>query len=233
MNKNFYEETIEKINDLIKDNQIKEALKIIQDELSMPYIPKKYELIFKKLLNELEMKDKLKKRKYYSRDEIIDIFANFEQYEENFLLEISTYFEEQNWKGYEKIIDKIFQLPNLNKNIKIIIYNALTSQEINYDFIINGFKINPIKNKTIFETNFAIKNMVDLEEHNFKNPSLYDICKEIFFIYLIEEFPNSLFFKYQNINNEIINIANVMLGIRKISELNEKETKIYNIINKK
>ena len=199
----------------------------------MPYIPKKYELIFKKLLNELEMKDKLKKRKYYSRDEIIDIFANFEQYEENFLLEISTYFEEQNWKGYEKIIDKIFQLPNLNKNIKIIIYNALTSQEINYDFIINGFKINPIKNKTIFETNFAIKNMVDLEEHNFKNPSLYDICKEIFFIYLIEEFPNSLFFKYQNINNEIINIANVMLGIKKISELNEKETKIYNIINKK
>lgn len=149
MNKNFYEETIEKINNLIKDNQIKEALKIIQDELSMPYIPKKYELIFKKLLNELEMKDKLKKRKYYSRDEIIDIFANFEQYEENFLLEISTYFEEQNWKGYEKIIDKIFQLPNLNKNIKIIIYNALTSQEINYDFIINGFKINPIKNKII------------------------------------------------------------------------------------
>lgn len=233
MNKNFYEEIIEKINNLIKNNQIEEALRIIQDELSMPYVPKQYEQVFKKLLIELESKRTTKTRKYYSRDEIIDIFANYEQYKEDFLLEISTYFEEQNWKGYEKIINKIFQLPNLNKNIKIIIYNALTIQEINYDFIINGVKVNPSKNKTIFETNFAIKNMVDLEEYNFKNPSLYDLCKEIFFIYLIEEFPNSMFFHYQNINNEIINIANVMLGIKKISELNEKEIKIYNIINKK
>lgn len=75
--------------------------------------------------------------------------------------------------------------------------------------------------------------MVDLEEYNFKNPSLYDLCKEIFFIYLIEEFPNSLFFKYENINEEIINIANAMLGINQLNKLNEKEIKIYNIINKK
>lgn len=232
MNKNFYEEIIEKINKLIKEDQFDLALNIIKEELSMPYVPKKYENILKSLLDELQTKNENKKRKYYSRDEIIDIFVNYDQYKENFLLEISSYFDEQNWIGYEKVIDEIFQLP-INKNIKIIIYNALTTQKINYDFTIDKTKINPYKHKTIFETNFAIKNMVDLEERNFKNPSLYDLCKEIFFIYLIEEFPNSLFFHYQNINNEIINIANVMLGIKKISELNEKEIKIYNIINKK
>ena len=61
-------------------NFINKALNIIKEELSMPYVPKKYENILKSLLDELQTKNENKKRKYYSRDEIIDIFVNYDQF---------------------------------------------------------------------------------------------------------------------------------------------------------
>lgn len=46
---NYYDEIIEKIETLISQGQYLEAKVILNEELSMPYIEKKYEDIFRSL----------------------------------------------------------------------------------------------------------------------------------------------------------------------------------------
>lgn len=104
---------------------------------------------------------------------------------------------------------------------------------MSYDFKIANYVINPIKNKTMFETQFALKNLVDLSSKKMDDPSIFDVCEKIFFLYLMNRFPESMFFEYKDITNEIINIANVMLGIKKSNELSTEEKIIFDHINAK
>ena len=39
---NYYDETLNKIKDLIKDNKNKDAISIIEEELRAPYLPKEF-----------------------------------------------------------------------------------------------------------------------------------------------------------------------------------------------
>ena len=56
--KNFYEEKIKEISNLVTNNQLVDALRVLTEELKMPYIPKIYEEEFNKLA--LEITSKLK-----------------------------------------------------------------------------------------------------------------------------------------------------------------------------
>ena len=56
MDKNFYEEKLENISKLMNDNDFAEARRLIEEELKMPYIPKKYEGRFIELLNDIKLK---------------------------------------------------------------------------------------------------------------------------------------------------------------------------------
>lgn len=230
--KNYYEELIEKLENLIKDNKNTEVLKILNEELSLPYVPKEYEEKFHQLLLEV-LPEKQTKKSFFSRDELITLINEHKKYDVSFLLDISNGFNEYNWIGYEKQIQDIFDLKNLDNKIKCSIYNSLVIQNIDYDFLINNIKLNPFKNKTIFETNFAIKNLMNLDKKDLKDKTINSICEKIFFIYLMNEFPKCMNFEYKDISGELISIAEVMIGNRNIEELNESEKKLYLDINKK
>lgn len=231
MRKNYYDELIKKIKDLIEIKKNNEALNLINEELSMPYVPKIYEQKLYDLLSIVNPEKANEKKIYFSRDELLIMFENYKDFDNDFLLNISSYFEEFNWKGHEDKIEKILINKNIDNKIKSIIYNNLALQNIDYDFKVENYKINPHKNKTIFETDFAFRNFFNLENEDFKNPSIKSISKKIFVIYLMNTFPDSLFFDFENINKEIINISKFMIGENKI--LNSKEKKIYEKINNK
>ncbi|MBD5422902.1 MAG: hypothetical protein HDR43_00135 [Mycoplasma sp.] len=231
--KNYYDELIEKIENFIKNNNKIGALKLIKEELSLPYVPKKYEEKLYVFLEQLEIKNESKKTSYFSRDELIQIIKEYKKHNIDFLLDISSKFDENNWIGYEKEINEIFNYDDLDKKVKSIIYNTLVLQNINYDFTIDKLIINPVKNKTIFETEFALQNLTNLSKQKYEDPSIFSISQKIFFIYLMNCFPNCLFFEFKDITKEIINISNVMLGIKDKKDLTKEETEIFTIINNK
>lgn len=234
MSKNYYELLIEEIESLINQNKEEEALKKIDEELNLPYVPKIYEEKLQKYLNNLSLskKDKNTKKVYFSREELLTIMSEYKKHDINFLIDICNEFEQYNWVNYEKEIESIFNT-NIDNKVKSIIYNTLVVQNLNHDFKIKNITINPIINKTIFETQFAIQNLLKLSHKQFDDPSIFDICEKIFFIYLMNKFPESLFLEYIDITNELISIANVMLGIKKIEDLNQKEISMYQAINGK
>lgn len=231
MKKNYYEEVIEKIDSLIKENKKEQALSIIKEELSIPYIPRIYEEKFKFFLEILETKRE-KNNGYFSKDELITIMFEFSKYSIDFILSVASSFDMYNWNSYENEIEKILNFDNLNSKAKSIIYNNLVIQNINYNFFIKkeNVYINPLKNKTTFETIFCLKNMELIKSKIINNPSLSNICEKVFFIYILSIFPNSFFMKFKDISNEIIKISEVMIGEKKIEELNEFEVEIYNVI---
>lgn len=226
---NYYDELIKKIEQLLKENKVSEALSLIKEELSLPYVPKQYETKLNDLLSKLEPKKESKKT-LFSRDELISIINEYKNHDINFILEISYGFEQYNWNGYEKEIEKIFNFDGLDKKVKCIIYNSLVVQNLSYDFKINQLVLNPTKTKTPFESDFAIRNLVLLSKKDFDDPSLLNICEKIFFIYIMNLFPDSVFFEFKDITNEIANIAKVMLGINKKEDLSTEEINIFNII---
>lgn len=227
---NYYDDLINKIEELIKKDKKHEALNIIKEELNLPYVPKLYE---DKLNNYLAQLDEKKEKKpfMFSREELITIMNESKKHDVNFLLDVSSGFEQYNWNGFEKEIEVILNDKNLDNKVKSIIYNNLVVQGLSYDFKIGKYVINPTKNKTMFETHFALKNLVDLSHKQFDDPSIFDICEKIFFIYVMNCFPESMFFEYKNITNELISIANVMIGTKDVKTLTKEEQELYKIIN--
>lgn len=235
MSKNYYEELIEKIEELISKKENQEALKLIKDELSLPYIPKIYEdkiYHYYNLLNN-EDEQETKKNNYFSRDEILSMLNNFKNYDLDFLISITSLFDQYNWKGFEDQIETIFNFNDLDNKIKSLIYNCLVTHEINYDFQINSFKINPFKNKTIFETEYSLKNIYKIKKTKVDNPSITEISQKIFFLYLMNLFPKSLFFVYEDVSSIFIKIANIMIGNLDQNSLNKEEKQIFKTINGK
>ncbi len=228
---NYYDELIQKIEKLIEENKLKEALILIEDELKMPYIPKIYEdkiiNLYEKLNPNIDSKIK---QTYFSKEEIIEMILDYEKYDVQFLIDLCSNLDVYNWNNNTDDLQNIFNFKNLDNKIKSIIYNTLATQGIDYNFNIKNQIINPSKNKTIFETDFSIKNLISLSKKNIENPGIIEVAQKIFFIYLMNQFPKSLFFEYKDISNEFINISEVMLGIKSNNDLTLEEQKIYKII---
>ena len=127
----------------------------------------------------------------------------------------------------------ILNFNDLDNKIKSLIYNCLVTHEINYDFQINSFKINPFKNKTIFETEYSLKNIYKIKKTKVDNPSITEISQKIFFLYLMNLFPKSLFFVYEDVSSIFIKIANIMIGNLDQNSLNKEEKQIFKTINGK
>ena len=89
MAQNYYDELMEKIEQLISQNQLDEANKLIEIELALPYVANVYE---QKLINiQKQIKPETKTTKaFFSKDEIIDIFLKHQNEHSNqFLLEVA------------------------------------------------------------------------------------------------------------------------------------------------
>ena len=134
MAKNYYDEIIEKIELLINEQKNDQALKILNEELSISYVPREYEEKLIKLKNKIEPEKEQKRKSLFSREELLTIVNEYEKHDINFLVDICNGFEEYNWNGFEKELEKIFNLKNLDSKIKSVIYNNLVVQNMNYEF---------------------------------------------------------------------------------------------------
>lgn len=230
MAQNYYDELMEKIEQLISQNQLDEANKLIEIELALPYVPNVYE---QKLINiQKQIKPETKTTKaFFSKDEIIDIFLKHQNEHSNqFLLEVAQMIINYQWLDYVQEIQQIFNQKQLANNLKATIYNCLSLQNLNYNFQIDQVQLNPFINKTVFETDFAVANFEELENINLSEPNLISIAKQLLIIYLLNLFPKSMNLESKMIANDLIVIARLMLGELEIKQLNQNQIHIYQII---
>ena len=230
MAQNYYDELMEKIEQLISQNQLEEANKLIEIELALPYVPNVYEQKLIAIQKQIKPEAKTTKA-IFSKDEIIDIFLkHHHEHSNQFLLEVAQMIINYQWLDYVQEIQQIFNQKQLANNLKATIYNCLSLQNLNYDFQIDQVQLNPFINKTVFETDFAVANFEELENINLSEPNLISIAKQLLIIYLLNLFPKSMNLESKMIANDLIVIARLMLGELEIKELNQNQIHIYQII---
>ncbi|MDK2819582.1 MAG: hypothetical protein KFW07_01970 [Mycoplasmataceae bacterium] len=226
--KNYYEEIIQEIKK-IKNEDPEQAVLLLKKELSMPYIPSKYLSEMETLFKEYSI-DFDAKKITMSREEVLEIImaGQINGKQSLALTQVAQY----NWVGFEEKIQTIFDSEKVAKNAKTIFVECLISQKLNYDFKIEEKIINLSKIKSIFDSEYCIKNILGIEKKQIDDQIVKRIAMESFLIYISVIFPKNLNLKYEDNVEEMILVAQALLGDTKILKNNKLATEIFETISK-
>ncbi|WP_342252445.1 DUF3196 family protein [Spiroplasma endosymbiont of Amphibalanus improvisus] len=217
-NINHYEETLEKIKKQIKDQNIEIANKILDEELSMPYIPEDYEIKFVNLKKEILIS---MGKKYASEHIIIapeqweNILLNSNDPQSEIM--IINQLVESNIRKHLELCKKYFLLEDSEIN-KIELLKALNDQKIDETFEISWYKkkrkINPVEidwkhwNQLYDQINTAITGFLEIDE-----PSLIPYSEIILKDYIFNNIFEEQFIEK---SKEEKNIALIVIYLTKI-----------------
>lgn len=184
---NYYDETLLKIEELLKDNKKDEAIHIIDEELKQAYIPKD----FNEKLLEYKKELKTTSRKELSDEELIEYLkGNNEQQ-----LFAVAYLDKKNLRDYIDVCEDYLTSDGYI-NAKVLLVDSLVRQEINEEIKMNkeGLEITfipkyvwPIEISEGFES--GIKYLI---EYYLKEPSKLEIAKSLLYKEAILELPINL-----------------------------------------
>lgn len=225
--KNYYDVIVEKIKTMMKKDP-KKALFLVEKELDAPYIPKDYEAIFKEMLLEaIQNYENNRKLVKFSPYECLDILkSNNKRLKPIALAELRSY----NLKPFLIEIGNLFLQNDLEIQIKASIYEFLCEQDVNYDFLCEGIKINPYENKSLVNNSFYKLNREQIEQKTFKDISIKNIAFEVLNSYCATVFPQAIFLGKEDYSQEFILIAKKLLGITIDDEKTPLYDKIYDTI---
>ena len=190
----FYDVMIIYLYSLIKSNNKEKALKLVKEELAMPYIPALYEDRFKDIYRELSYKEKEPKEFVLSRDKIREILETNE--DKNVLILAIVEMCKLNIRDFLDSIQVFFKR-NLRNIFKVMIIDALRSQGVNYVFkLINDGKemeINPTTSENILESeDYSVLKKILETNIGKKDPNLVSLASENLMLYLSEIYPNNI-----------------------------------------
>ena len=182
---NYYQEKLIKIKNLIKNDK-KRALFLINEELSMPYIPEKYEIEFLSLAEKLEfdLKDNKKVTKL-SKDEIIEYLFSDDK------MKVAKSIDALRSINIRILLNDIEKWIFLNPQKSLeqaIIYEILVEQEINKTISFGNIRINPVKDGLIMdqrEIKVSFRTILDSNE----SPQIQEAAIEELKFYILKTFP--------------------------------------------
>lgn len=234
---NYYQEKEKEINLLISKKEYGQALKIIEEELNVSYIPNLFEkklINFKSLINSKE-KPNLNYKKLDFND-VLKIINN-PKLKLEIKYDMLSILTEFNLRKYLDDINKIFLNEKINNILKFKILNELKKQDINSSFILLiNFKKKVVDlNKFIeisYNKNFA-KDSRKIEEFLFDDPITLDfalILLEKFYLYnsIINNKLSDIWLETLYIVSKSLNYDNL---INKLITLIENEETFYKKIN--
>lgn len=224
--KNYYDEIIEQILEISKEDK-ERAVLILKKELAMPYIPEEYEKKMNSLLKKLNIKTK--KEVTTTREEILETLLSYKNNGQKLFL--INKIAEFNWVGYEDKIEEVFNDPQVQANFKSIFIEHLIEQKHDYEFKIGNKKINPSKSKSIFNSEFCVKNINSIETNGEEKDSvLKRIAIETLLIYVSSLFPNNFNLEYKDISTDLFLVGNVLLG-KSSNELTSTAKEILDFVS--
>lgn len=184
---NYYDETLEKIEELLNNNNKDEALHIIDEELKQAYIPKD----FNNKLLEFKKDLKISSRKELNDDELIEYLSGNNEQQ----LFAVSYLDKKNLRDYIEVCDN-YLTGNGFINAKVLLVDSLIKQEINEEIHMNkdGLEITfipkyvwPIEISEGFESGIRY-----LTEYYLKEPSKLEIAKSLLYKEAMLELPINL-----------------------------------------
>lgn len=184
---NYYDETLLKIEELIKNNEKDEALHIVKEELKQAYIPKDFENKLHDYLNKLKTTTK----KELSDEEIEEYLKGDNEHQ----LYGVAYLDKKNLRDYLDICSE-YLCSDGYINAKVLLVDSLIKQEINEEIKMNkdGLEIIfipkyvwPIEISEGFESGIKY-----LTNYYLKEPSKLEIAKSLLYKEAMLELPINL-----------------------------------------
>lgn len=225
MEKNYYEDVIEKIKDLIKFKKYSAAIELLKAELNQVYLPQDYEDEFHDLYNEaqsyiLEETDS-EPVNIMSEEELLALLNG--SVEQQFAAINSL--EDLNLRNYLEMIQD-FLLSNSLAQLKGRMLDLCVSQNINEEFLFKSsegiISVNPNSLQSVDEMEFITLAFDYFNNHLYKNPSLIQICQ----IALVEKvysiYPKVfLIDNLEEICTSVIDEVNEMFDVEAVASLND------------
>ncbi|QGS51768.1 hypothetical protein [Spiroplasma tabanidicola] len=223
MSDNYYELTKNNIRDLISESHFEEAMIIINDELSAPYIPKDFERALNRYKFEIEeilKKDSKTSSSNWSLEKVVDIMQQSLDQEMHLVA-----FDNLRNLNARKILDHIKDYlndENIKNEYKTFLLMVLIEQKLDEFLLVKKkegiITINPakfdLKESQDFLRNLEYRLMTLVSD---KDPSLFSICRHVANTYFYNIFPD---FKLEQNNIDDI-VACVYIYSRKALGIGE------------
>ena len=173
----------------IDQKKYKQALEMVSEDISSPYIPSEYlehfETLYSSLYQKVSIENIQNKYNKMSKMELLTNAYDGRNLNVNVLSFFLAKFGEQLEKVHFFIIEEIFMNPNISNDVKIFLLSQLKVAKIDYDFsffnnLTNVKSIVNTMSNFEFEENPKYKKILNKLEDNFlKTPSLYPLAKHI------------------------------------------------------
>ena len=131
----FYDIMLIYLHSLINTNQKEKALKLVKEELSMPYIPMNYEDKFIEVYKEVAYIEKEGKEFNLSRDKIEEILCVEE--DKNLIILAIVELCKLNIRDFFECISEFFKR-NIKNIFKVMLVDAMRGQGVNNEFVIKN-----------------------------------------------------------------------------------------------
>lgn len=230
ISKKYHPLNLKYIESLYNIGDISKAIDLLQEELTMPYIPMEYEESYNSLyalcFNTLKSRD-FEKISHFSDEEIIsEVFEK----ESNLSLVILSYLEDKNIRKYLPYIREYLRNEKKLNYIKVFLFDVLKKQEVNEDFEVcssSGSKIiNPITHH-YFDEQIVLNEVFAKLNDVIKDITIIDIVKELSISLCINLFPYD--FKLEDIDNIIGSCHYVASSMLNSSISIDDVKRMYNI----
>lgn len=183
---NYYEETKEKIIDLIEKEEYEEAKRLIQNELELSYVPRDFEEDLIELLN--QMQEKTFRVKSLSEEEIEEYLKKDENHQ---LLAVDA-LDKRNLRDEIYLCQEYLKGKGF-RNAKALLIDSLIRQQIDYVFILNDedkeLQFNPSKLTPLEESVVYKECNKSLEERFLKEPSMLVLGKQLLYKEMMLSLP--------------------------------------------
>ena len=185
---NYYDETIDKIKNLIDQKEYEEAKRLILNELDLPYVPKDFEDKLNELL--LQVKQDTYKPLSLSDEEIINYLNMDESHQ---LIGVDA-LNRRNLRDYIDICENYLSKPNY-ANSKALLIDSLISQQIDHEFIYKDdnreVSFNPIKILPVEENDTYIECYKRIQDIYMKEPSIIIMANQLLYKEFMMKLPET------------------------------------------
>lgn len=187
----FYDIMIIYLHSLINTNQKEKALKLVKEELAMPYIPMNYEDKFIDIYKEVAYIEKEGKEFNLSRDKIEEILCVED--DKNLIILAMVELCKLNIRDFFECI-RVFFKRDVKNIFKVMLVDALRGQGVSEKFIIsnNGkdYDIVPSLSENVLESEAYIKiRNILVDKIGNKEVTLTSMILENLMLYLSDVYP--------------------------------------------
>lgn len=183
----YYKTILERVDELVENKKIEEAIMILQDELDTPYIPKEFLEKFEDKLSQLNA-DKnyflgIKNFEKYPREKLLKAIRNKNNVDQFALTLFMERFRNSITINEIDFIETLLVDPKVLNEEKVFIFKILKINKIFnsvkfYNSNLKEYYSVSVKNTLLFQESLLFRKAeLILRELTFKEPTLYDISK--------------------------------------------------------